>query len=172
MFCNCACKSWIDLSSLAMRDFNSSTESFSDCTWPEAVSSLPLIASVCAVDLLLQRVHGRGHLVGVVRGLLRQALQHAEARVQGRLDALHIVHQLLHLRLQFDDLLRRGVRRHGRGDNNQCGECRRQNTIAKCVSSLHDSPVKQLSVVSSQLSVVESPASAGLSTQTSDRASG
>lgn len=48
MFCNCVCKSWIDLSSLAMRDFNSSTESFSDCAWPEAVSSLPLSVSLCA----------------------------------------------------------------------------------------------------------------------------
>ena len=58
------------------------------------------------VDLLLQSVHGRGHLVGVVRGLLDQVLQHAETGVQGGLEPLHHVQQLLHLRLQLDDLLR------------------------------------------------------------------
>ena len=31
-----------------MRDFNSSTESFNVCTWPETVSSLPLPFSLCA----------------------------------------------------------------------------------------------------------------------------
>ena len=37
----------IDLSSLAIRVFSSSTESLSDWTWPEAVSILPLSASFC-----------------------------------------------------------------------------------------------------------------------------
>ena len=49
MFCNCACKSWTVLSSLAMRVFNSSTESFSDCTWPLTVSTLPPTASFCVL---------------------------------------------------------------------------------------------------------------------------
>ena len=92
-----------------MRVFNSSTESFSDCTWPLTVSTLPFTASFCAVDLLLQVVHRRAHLLGLVRGLLRQVLQHAKARVQRRLQPLHHVQQLLHLRLQLDDLLRNRV---------------------------------------------------------------
>ena len=71
--------SWIALSSLAMRDFSSSTESLSDCICPEAVSSLPPRASFCGVQLLLQRVHRRAHLRGLVGRLLRKVLQHAEA---------------------------------------------------------------------------------------------
>ena len=88
-----------------MRAFSSSTESFSDCTCPETVSSLPLAAVVLRVQLLLQRSHGGGHLVGFVGGLLRQVLQHAHLRVQRRLQPLHLIQQLLHLRLQLHDLL-------------------------------------------------------------------
>ena len=139
MFCNCACISWIDLSSLAMRDFSSSTESFSDCTWPETVSTLPLTASILRVQLLLQGVHGRGHLVGVVGGLLRQVLQHAKARVHRGLQALHHVQQLLHLGLQLDDLLRNRVGRYG-GRSQHARPARRPGrAIAKC-ACFHASP--------------------------------
>ena len=37
----------MDLSSLAMRDLSSSTESFSDCICPESASVFPLTASLC-----------------------------------------------------------------------------------------------------------------------------
>ena len=117
-----------------MRDFNSSTESFSDCTWPLTVSSLPLTASFCAFDLLLQGVHGRAHLLGLVRGLLRQVLQHAKARVQRGLQPLHHVQQLLHLRLQLDHLLRGRVRPHRRRSKNHGKQRRRKKTIANCTS--------------------------------------
>ena len=97
-----------------MRDFSSSTESFSDCAWPEADVQLAADRIVLRGELLLQRGHGRGHLVGVIGRLLGQMLNDAQARVQCRLDALHPVQQLLHLRLQLDDLLRRGARGRGR----------------------------------------------------------
>ena len=48
MFCSCVCKSASVLSSLAMRAFSSSTESFSDCICPDTASILPLTASLCA----------------------------------------------------------------------------------------------------------------------------
>ena len=113
-----------------MRDFSSSTESFSDCTWPLTVSTLPPKRFVLAIQLLLQFVHGGVHLLGLVRGLLRQVLQHAKPRVQRRLDPLHHVQQLLHLRLQFDDLLRNRVCPHRRQGNDDGKQRRRENTIA------------------------------------------
>ena len=88
-----------------MRAFNSSTESFSDCTCPDTVSSLPPAASFCVFSFCCSAVHGGGHLVGFVRRLLRQVLQHAHLRVQRGLQPLHLIQQLLHLRLQLHDLL-------------------------------------------------------------------
>jgi len=56
MVCMVACMSCICLSSLAMRDFNSSSESFKLCTWPETASSLPLVASLCAFSFCCMAV--------------------------------------------------------------------------------------------------------------------
>ncbi len=71
------------------------------------------------IELLLQRIHRGGHLVGVVGGLLHQVLQHAEACVERRLKTLHHVEQLLHLRLQLDDLFGGRVGRSRRGGENE-----------------------------------------------------
>ena len=57
------------------------------------------------VDLLLQRGHCRGHLVRLVGSLLRQVLQHAQARIHCGLQPLHRIQQLLHLGLQLDHFL-------------------------------------------------------------------
>ena len=84
-----------------MRVFNSSTESLSDCTCPEAVSILPLSAVVLLIDLLLQSVDGLAHLVGVIGGLFDQVLQNPETGVEGGLQTLHHVEQLLDLGLQL-----------------------------------------------------------------------
>jgi hypothetical protein len=144
MFCNWVCRSWIDLSSLAMRDFNSSTESLSDCTWPETVSSLPPPASFCALIFCC-----RAFTVAVI-WLASSAVcstrccRTPNLRVHGGLQALHHVEQLLHLGLQLDDLFRGRVRGHGRGgekdgqDGYSGGEA-----VAKGFCSLHSSPAKQ-----------------------------
>ena len=102
-----------------MRVFNSSTESLSDCTWPEAVSIFPLSAVVLLIDLLLQRVDRLAHLVGVIGGLLHQVLQNPKTGVEGGLQALHHVEQLLHLGLQLDDFLWSRMRAHGSQDKNR-----------------------------------------------------
>ena len=62
-----------------MRDFSSSTESLSDCICPEVVSSLPFTASFCVFSFCCSAFTVVCHLVGLVRRLLRQILQHAEA---------------------------------------------------------------------------------------------
>jgi hypothetical protein len=101
MFCNCACISWIDLSSLAMRDFNSSTESLSACTWPEAVSSLPLAASFWAAIFCCRAVTVADIWLALSAVCSARVLQDGEARVHCGLKPLHHVQQLLHLRLQL-----------------------------------------------------------------------
>ena len=105
---------------------------------------IQLAARVLAlrVQLLLHRVHGLSHLVGLVGGLLHQVLQHAKARVHGRLQALHHVHQLLHLRLQRDDLLRRCVGAHRcKGQQGRQYSGGRNPVPNSSTSSIHLSPV-------------------------------
>src|ERR1039458_8637902 len=183
-----------------MRDFNSSTESFSDCTWPETESSFPLPASLCAaifccsaftvavIWVALSAVccarfcktpnrassvdctrciissscctwvcssmisdRNRGHLGGIVGGLLCQVLQDAKPRIQRGLHTLHHIQQLLHLGLQLDDFLGSSMCGHGRRGCNNGKDCSREETIAKRKSYLHFSPTKQWTVVSGQL---------------------
>jgi len=94
------------------------------------------------VNLLLQGVDSDGHLVGVVGGLFHQVLQDAEAAIQGGLEPLHHVEQLLHLGLQLDDLLRGRVRGNGRGGQEHGEDSRGEETIAKVVRFQHISPIR------------------------------
>jgi len=150
MFCNWVCKSWIDLSSLAMRD---STRPPSRSATALAGGRVQLAVGRIAlcVDLLLQGRNGRGHPVGVVRGLLGKVLQHAEARVQRGLDALHMSSScctcVCNSMISFD------VACAGAGAVARSRQrLPRQETIPKCVCSLHCSPMEsgQLSVISCQ----------------------
>ena len=94
------------------------------------------------IDLLLQGVDGDGHLVDVVGGLLDQVLDDAEAPVEGGLEPLHHIEELLDLGLQLDDLLRGGVRGDGHGGENHGEDGDGEETVAKFLSYLHCSPVK------------------------------
>ena len=62
-------------------------------------------AVVLLVNLLLQSIHCRAHLVGIVGSLFDEVLQDTEPSVEGGLQALHHVEQLLDLGLQRDDFL-------------------------------------------------------------------
>ena len=50
MFCNWLWMACTDDCSLSILDFSSSIESLTDCTWPDAESTFPLIASFCAAS--------------------------------------------------------------------------------------------------------------------------
>jgi hypothetical protein len=63
-------------------------------------------------DFLLQAFDGGGHAIGAVGSLFNEVLDHAKARINRGLEALHHVEKLLHLGLQFDNLLRYGVSAH------------------------------------------------------------
>ena len=81
-----------------------------------------------------------GTAVGAVGGLLDQVLDDSEARVEGGLEALHHVEELLDLGLQFHDLFGNGVSA-SRGEVCQAGdEEDGKDAVAESLSDLHGFP--------------------------------
>jgi len=86
--------------------------------WPPGAGGLRL-----CIDFLLHGVDGDGQLVGVVGGLLDQMLQDAKTSVEGGLEPLHVVKELLDLGLQLDHFLGRGMRGDRRGCESERERC-------------------------------------------------
>jgi hypothetical protein len=60
-------------------------------------------------------------------------LQNAKSRIDRRLQPLHHVEQLLHLRLQLDDVFVCRMSANRREAQERCKHCRGEETVAKCV---------------------------------------
>jgi hypothetical protein len=83
------------------------------------------------VDLLLQGVDGRGHLVGVVRGLLHQVLQDAEAAIQ--VDWSRCTMSSSCCTWVCSSMISFEAACAGTGERRAARQsCRREETIAKC----------------------------------------
>jgi len=94
------------------------------------MSSFPLVASFCTL-IFCCKAFTAAVICVALSAFVAPVLQYAKACVQRGLHALHHVQQLLHLRLQLDNFLRRRVRRRRRGSQNHGKQCRRRDD-SKC----------------------------------------